>query len=120
LISLLLAVSFSFSRAEENNADIGYEKMAHSSMMEMKKNKFKEMHSMGRDRSLVATQDGGVVVLAGNKLLKYNQDLVLQKEVEIKSDMEGMRKKFMEKCPMKNRNMELEDSEKEVSGEEEE
>jgi hypothetical protein len=41
-------------------------------------------------KSLVATEDGGVVVLLGNKLYKYDKELVLQKEVEIK----------LGKCPM--------------------
>lgn len=50
-------------------------------------------------RSLVATADGGVVVLLGNKLYKYDKDLVLQKEVEIKIDREGTQKK-MGKSPM--------------------
>ena len=50
-------------------------------------------------KSLVATEDGGVVVLLGNKLFKYDKDLVLQKEAEIKIDKEFMQK-MMEKCPM--------------------
>jgi hypothetical protein len=45
------------------------------------------------DISMVATQDGGVIVLAGNKLMKYDQDLNLVKEAEIKVDM-------MKDCPM--------------------
>ena len=50
-------------------------------------------------KSLVATEDGGVVVMCCNKLFKYDKDLVLQKEAEIKIDMEAMHK-MMEKCPM--------------------
>jgi hypothetical protein len=50
-------------------------------------------------KSLVATADGGVVVWLGNKLFKYDKDLVLQKEVEIKIDLEGMQK-MMKKCSM--------------------
>jgi|WetSurMetagenome_2_1015567.scaffolds.fasta_scaffold09233_5 hypothetical protein len=50
-------------------------------------------------KSLVATADGGVVVWLGNKLFKYDKDLVLQKEGEIKIDMEGMQK-MMKKCSM--------------------
>ena len=50
-------------------------------------------------KSLVATEDGGVVVMLGNKLFKYDKDLVLQKEAEIKIDKEFMQK-MMEKCPM--------------------
>jgi hypothetical protein len=54
-------------------------------------------------RSLVATEDGGVVVSVGNKLKKYDKNLKLVKEVEIQVDMEAMNKMMMqmkEKCPM--------------------
>jgi len=59
--------------------------------------------TMMMGKSIVATTDGGVIVLMGNKLLKYDKDLTLQKEVEIKMDMEGMQKtmmQMMEKYPM--------------------
>ena len=54
-------------------------------------------------KSMVATGDGGIVVMAGSKLIKYDKDLNLLKEVEVKMDMEGMQKKMsqmMEQCPM--------------------
>jgi len=47
---------------------------------------------------MVATSDGGVVVLAGNKLMKFDKNLALTKEVEIKQDMEGMQKMMMQMC----------------------
>jgi len=74
----------------------GKDKMMHHGMM-MKKMMQKEM---------VATPDGGVIVMAGNKLMKYDKDLNLVKEVEIKVDMEAMMKKMkecsemMKKCGM--------------------
>jgi len=36
-------------------------------------------------KQMVAANDGGVIVLAGNKLLKYDKDLNLVKEVEVKT-----------------------------------
>jgi len=54
-------------------------------------------------KAIAPTTDGGVIVLAGDKLIKYDKDLNLVKEVEVKMDMEGMQKKMsqmMEKCPM--------------------
>lgn len=47
---------------------------------------------MGAMRSgqMIATSDGGVIVMMGNKLYKYDKDLNLKKEVEIKIDMKGM------------------------------
>jgi len=54
------------------------------------------------EKSVVATEDGGVIVLIGNKLLKYDKDLNLQKEVEIKIDMAAMKEKMM---PMQGKDM---------------
>ncbi|HJX32384.1 MAG TPA: hypothetical protein VJ624_11155 [Thermodesulfobacteriota bacterium] len=69
------------------------------------------MSHMMMDKSLVATEDGGVIVMVGNKLQKYDKDLVLQKEVEIKIDLEGMQKTMMEmmgKCPLHKKMMQEE------------
>jgi hypothetical protein len=49
------------------------------------------------DRQLVATSDGGVVVLFGNKIMKYDKNLNLVKEAEIKIDGDSFRKMIMEK-----------------------
>lgn len=48
---------------------------------------------MGKTQ-MVATDEGGVIVLAGNKLMKYDADLNLVKEVEVKMPMGG------KQCPM--------------------
>ncbi len=53
--------------------------------------------------SLVATNDGGVIVLAGNTLSKYDKDLNEVKEVEIKvnaSTMEHMGMVMPKMCPI--------------------
>lgn len=55
------------------------------------------------EREVIATADGGVLVLLGNKMIKYDKDLNLVKEAEIKPDMEGMQKMMMQmqgNCPM--------------------
>jgi len=54
--------------------------------------------------SMIATQDGGVVVMMGDKLMKFDRDLNLVKEAKIKMDFEGMEKKIdqpMKECPTK-------------------
>ena len=59
-------------------------------------------------RSVVATNDGGVVVVTGNKLIKYDKDLNVVKEVELKMDMEAMKKNMddmMKMCPMMGKGM---------------
>ena len=48
---------------------------------------------------LVSTGDGGFVILMGNKLTKYDKNLNVVKEVELKVDQEGMMK-MIKDCPM--------------------
>jgi len=57
---------------------------------------------------LVATSDGGVCVLVGGKLMKYDGQLNLVKEAELKVDYEGMQQKMqkmMKNMPMMRRGM---------------
>lgn len=59
------------------------------------------MESM-MSRSVVATADG-VVVMAGDKLMKFDKDLNLVKEVPVAIDTEAVQKKMCsmaENCPM--------------------
>lgn len=72
--------------------------------MSMEKSTGMSMPGMGKMRcsmmgktQMVATDEGGVIVLAGNKLSKYDADLNLVKEVEIKMPMGPMGWK---QCPM--------------------
>ncbi len=57
------------------------------------------MQGMMMKKEMVATSDGGVIVMVGNKLLKYDKDLNLKKEAELKMDAEAMHQ-MMGKCPM--------------------
>jgi len=61
------------------------------------------MQSM-MQKQVVATSDGGIIVVGGNKITKYDKDLNVVKEVEQKMDMEGM-KKMMKDCPMMGKGM---------------
>jgi hypothetical protein len=61
------------------------------------------MYKMMGCKELLATQDGGVVLMLGNKLIKYDASMNLVKEVEIKIDMEAMKNTMEEmkkSCPM--------------------
>ncbi len=51
---------------------------------------------MGKTQ-MVATDEGGVIVLAGNKLMKYDAELNLVKEAEVKMPMGPMDGK---QCPL--------------------
>lgn len=59
-----------------------------------------EMMKMMMTKSMVASNDGGVIVMIGNKLMKYDKDLNLLKEAEIKVDMKAMMEKMKAGCPM--------------------
>ena len=65
------------------------------------------MHKMMMGgKELLATQDGGVVLMTGNRLIKYDAQLNIVKETEIKIDMEAMQKAMEEMkkdCPMCNK-----------------
>lgn len=60
------------------------------------------MHGM-MERSMAPTQDGGVVVMVGNQLFKYDKNLDLKKSAEVKIDTAKMRAAMMDAmkaCPM--------------------
>lgn len=65
------------------------------------------MGAMMNSSSIVATQDGGVVVLMGNELFKYDKDLSLVKQTEIKFNWENWQQMMMQhrNMMMQNRGM---------------
>ena len=50
------------------------------------------MNMGGMDMQMIATEDGGIVVMCMGKLYKYDNDLKLIKEVERPMDFEYMKK----------------------------
>src|SRR3989338_9164017 len=62
--------------------------MMDGDMMSMMKMMHK-MHGMMRSPTMVSSSDGGVIVLTSNKLYKYDKNLTLVKEAEVKMDMDG-------------------------------
>ena len=98
-VSCIMIVSLTFAQDPEQGK---------SSMMGMDKEAMMAMghggcmpHMMGMMRMmghLVSTSDGGVVVMMGNKLYKFDKNLNLKKEVEMKIDMKSMKGSMA--CPM--------------------
>lgn len=69
---------------------------------EMKKD-MPMMHGGMMKREVVPSGDGGVIVVVGNMLLKYDKNLELVKKSTIEisdKDMEQMMKKMKKKCAM--------------------
>ena len=111
LIALFMAMSvISFAQdPEETEGSMMGKKMKKYKMGGMQ-SMMKKMHS----KEMVATKDGGVIVMYGKKLLKYD-NLKLVKEAKIKMDTEHMKKKMMRKkgkCPMCGRAISKEEGEK--------
>lgn len=78
--------------------------MGNNAMMPMMREMMTQnmMQSMAQE-GLVATSDGGLVVLAAGKLMKYDGSLNLVKEVDLKVDYENMQQRMqrmMESMPM--------------------
>lgn len=102
-ISLIFLTQL-FAYAEEDYGMMGQKGMKGSKMTHPGMGMMKGMLS----GQMVASGDGGVIVMMGNKLLKYDKDLVLKREMEIKVDMEEMQKMMMhrqEDCPMYKKSM---------------
>jgi hypothetical protein len=54
-------------------------------------------------KTMTATSDGGVIVAIGNRLIKYDSQLNVVKDTEMKIDMNQMfasMQKIMDNCPM--------------------
>lgn len=60
------------------------------------------MHYM-KPSAAFSTQDGGFIVIMGNKIMKYDKNTDLKKEVVMKVDSTAMKKMMhhMQQCPMK-------------------
>ena len=62
------------------------------------------------DKALVATSDGGVILMAGCKLVKFDKDLNKVKEAQIEIDTKEMQNKMcemMKNCPMCHKMMKM-------------
>jgi hypothetical protein len=93
MLVLFLSVVFAQEKAQnktETQSAMQMSGMKESGMMG------KGMMDKGMmDRKIVSTRDGGVVIWIGNKLFKYDKDLKLVKETELKIDMSEKRQKMM-------------------------
>lgn len=98
ILALAVVVSYFGFAEEEQTGMMGGKAMMGKCGMMMKRF---SMHAM--ETAMVATRDGGVVVMVGNKLLKYDRELNLKKEVEIafkSSEMQKMMMQMQGGCPM--------------------
>lgn len=114
-VSLVYAAEKKDSKMEKGMMGKG---MMGGGMMDGKMMGMHGMMMKMMERSVVATSDGGVVVLMGNTLTKYDKDLNVVKEVELKMDMKAMHEKMeemMKTCPMMGKVMKDDDNDDEAA-----
>lgn len=123
LTGLFLTAFSSYIKAEdtaESENVAGCMKRPQEGMMKHAKMKdsgkmMKMFHAM-MIKNMVATEDGGVIVLVGNKLQKYDKHLVLRKEAEIQIDPEYIQK-MIPYCAKKKASLATEEEKPEAAGE---
>lgn len=52
-----------------------------------------------KEKSIVATSDGGVVVVVGNQMIKYDRDLKVVRKSEIQVDLEALKQSLKSLLP---------------------
>ena len=95
IILVVSGLTFSYAQESSGTKDVTTDKEAMMMCKQRMKGHGCDMKSM-MSPSLLETKDGGIVVMMGNKLMKYDKDLNLVKEAEVKIDVEEMQK--MMKC----------------------
>lgn len=104
-ITLVLGISTGFDT--EAGSHKSKQKLDDSGMYMCPMHKMMMKNMMSTE--VVATQDGGIVLIRGNKLVKHDKDMNQVKEVEITMDMEKIETMLQEQikdCPMRKRMME--------------
>ncbi|MFH0877567.1 MAG: hypothetical protein V1863_05020 [Candidatus Omnitrophota bacterium] len=110
-VFVLLASGAAWCQAEDVSEGKEGAKSMEKGMMRYQGKMMEHKKAMGMDpmaekmkmkimmpKEMVGTPDGGVIVMVGNKLLKYDKNLDLKKEVEIKVDLGSMKKMMKGKC----------------------
>lgn len=100
-IAVLFTLSIVFAQ-QGNGNDGGMGGMRQGGMMDSSAMCGMMMMHFMKPSAAFGTQDGGFVVIMGNKIMKYDKNVDLKKEVEIKVDTTAMRKMMqqMKQCPM--------------------
>ena len=102
LVALVAGLSIASIRSVSADDDMKNGMMGKGGMMGGDKMEMKGMMMKMMHPDIVATSDGGIVILIGTKLTKYDKNLNIVKEVDIKMpDMDEMKKM----CPMMGKGM---------------
>jgi len=89
IVAIMFCSAIAFAQDSSEKKEPTTEEKTNEKQMEKERMGGMVMQMMGAmQKQMVATNDGGVIVLVGNKLLKYDKDLNLVKEVELKTGVE--------------------------------
>jgi hypothetical protein len=101
-VCFIIAISFA-QQGNDTNDGMGQNGMRQGGMMDSTAMCGMMMMHFMKPSTAFGTQDGGFVVIMGNKIMKYDKNVELKKEVEMKVDTTAMRKMMqqMQQCPMK-------------------
>ena len=89
IVAVMFCSAIAFAQDSSEKKEPMMEEKTNEKQMEKERMAGMIMQMMGAmQKQMVATNDGGVIVLVGNKLLKYDKDLNLVKEVEVKTEVE--------------------------------
>ena len=89
IVATMFCSATAFAQDSSEKKEPAMEEKTNEKQMEKERMAGMVMQMMGAmQKQMVATNDSGVIVLAGNKLLKYDKDLNLVKEVELKTGVE--------------------------------
>jgi len=89
IVSIMFCSGLAFAQAPlEKNPPVVEEKTPEKQMDKGQMGGMIMQMMGGMQKQMLATSDGGVIVMTANKLSKYDKDLNLVKEVELKTPVE--------------------------------
>ncbi|MGA2775785.1 MAG: hypothetical protein ABSE81_06995 [Candidatus Omnitrophota bacterium] len=88
-VTIMFCSVIAFAQDSSEKKELTIEEKTNEKQIEKERMGGMVMQMMGTiQKQIVATNDGGVIVMAGNKLFKYDKDLNFVKEVELKTAVE--------------------------------
>ncbi|MBN1603552.1 MAG: hypothetical protein JW915_18220 [Chitinispirillaceae bacterium] len=103
VIAACFIISLSIAQQGNDTNVMGQNGMRHGGMMDSCAMCGMMMMHFMKPVAAFGTQDGGFVVIMGNKIRKYDKNIDLKKEVVMKVDTTAMKKMMqqMQQCPMR-------------------
>ncbi len=89
IVVMLFCLGVAFAQDSGENKEPTAEEKANEKQMERERMGSMAMQMMGSmQKQMAPTDDGGVIIMVGNKLLKYDKDLNLVKQADLNTGVE--------------------------------